>query len=427
MNASLVRLTARVRASDLVRHGSLVFAGIILANAFMYVYYALVGRIVGVAAYGVVSALFSATLIIATAPATMAATVVSRVAAGLYAQNAAGRLRRLGDLMSAASIALAALSLLSVAASSRVTASYLHIGTVAPVIATGFVLATAFALPLQRSLMQGTQHFREFSLSMIIETTGKAIAGPVLALWFGATGALAGLAVGAAISGVYNVIVLRRLYGARPERLRLNLRAMFGSSAAAGTAVIVINVLLFYDVILVRHIFPPVEAGLYGAASLVGRALYTVVSFIPTIVLPKAVAQVRATAPARPLLPLALGVAIAISGGALACIALIPGWIVGTLAGKAFVTAAPYVLPYTLALSLLALANIVAMYKIGIGKHAFVVPLCLVAIAEIVTIVIWHPTVSGVLLVLVVGHSGSFLATLLGVRSASRAAVPGDA
>jgi hypothetical protein len=70
VNASVGKLSARLRESDLVRHGSLVFAGIIVANAFTYMYYALVGRVVGVAGYGVVSALFSATLLIATTPAT---------------------------------------------------------------------------------------------------------------------------------------------------------------------------------------------------------------------------------------------------------------------------------------------------------------------------------------------------------------------
>ncbi len=413
--SSLGGLSARLRGNDLVQHGSLVFAGIVFANAFTYAYYALVGRVVGVAGYGVVSALFSATLLIATAPASVAATVVSRIAAGLHAAGELGKLRRLGDAMSAASAALGVLALAAVALAEPAIASYLHLAGVAPVWAAAAVLALGFALPLQRSVLQGTQHFSNLTISMIVETSLKALAGPLLALRFGVTGALAGLALGSAASVAYNAVVLRRLYASRPQRLGLDARRTFASSARTGSAVLAVNALLFYDVIVVRHAFDPLVAGLYGAAALAGRAVYTVISFIPTIVLPKATARAGAGAAAgRSLLFAALGTAGAIVAGALALIALFPGAIVAALAGRAFYAAAPYVLPYALALCLLALANIVAMYRIGIARLGFVGPLCAVAVVEIGVVTVWHPSPAAVLTVLVCGHGAALLATLAG-------------
>lgn len=247
------------------------------------------------------------------------------------------------------------------------------------------MLALAFALPLQRSVLQGAQHFSIYATSMIVETTLKAAAGPLLALRFGVTGALAGLAVGSAVSAVYNAVMLRRMYaGRRSARLRFDLRRMFVSSVGTGFAVLAINALLFYDVIVVRHAFDPVLAGLYGAAVLVGRAVYTVISFIPTIVLPKATARASTGAGrARSLLLAALGTAAAMVAGALAVTAVLPGAIVAAIAGRAFAPAAPYVVPYALARSFLAVANIVAMYQIGFSRLSFVVPLYAVAALEI--------------------------------------------
>ncbi|MGB8205638.1 MAG: polysaccharide biosynthesis C-terminal domain-containing protein [Candidatus Baltobacteraceae bacterium] len=390
-----------------------MFAGIIAANALTYVYYALVGRVLGVAGYGVVSALFSATLLIATAPATVAATVVTRIAAGLYAAKDHQKLRRLGDLVSAASAGLGIAAFLAVTVAEPAIASYLHLASIAPVLAAGAVLALAFALPLQRSVLQGTQHFSIYATSMIVETALKAATGPLLALRFGVTGALAGLAIGSAVSAIYNALILRRLYSGRPARLRFDLRRMFVSSAGTGSAVLAINALLFYDVIIVRHAFDPISAGLYGATALVGRALYTVVSFIPTIVLPKAAARAAAGAAGpRSLLAPALTAAAAIIAGALVVTAAAPGTLVAIIAGRAFATAGPYVLPYVLALSFLALANIVAMYQIGLARLSFVVPLCTAAASEIATITIWHPTIPAVITVLVCGHCAAFLTTL---------------
>ena len=405
----------RLQSSDFVRHGTLVFGAIVAANAFTYLYYALIGRIVGVEGYGIVSALFSATLLVAVPPATVAATVVARIAADLHATSDGPKLRRLGSNVSIASLLVGAAAFGWVAFAAAPITLFFHLQNTQPVIAAGAFLAFSFSLPAQRGVFQGAQTFRAFSISNIIEAVTKCAFGVVLALRFGPTGALYGLALGTVTATAYNSVALLTLYGRKTARLKLDLRRILMTSSGIGVSVLAVNALLFYDIIIVRHFFPPVIVGLYGAATLAGRAVYTVVSFVPTIVLPKASARAVAGGGTFKLLTAALATAAAIIGLSLAVVLVAPRLVVTVLAGKHFAGASVYVAIYTAALGALALANIVAMYNIGLRKFGFVVPLSAVAVAEICFVAVWHASIFQVLTIVLSGHLAAFGATLYSV------------
>ena len=298
-------------------------------------------------------------------------------------------------------------------------ATFLHLGSTLPVVITGVLFAFSVALPVQRGVFQGAQRFSAYSLSMIVEAGGKVVVAPLLALRFGIDGALAGLSIACFVAWGYNVVQLRR--SARgAARLRLDVRRIGVSSMNVAIAVLAINALLFYDVILVRHYFSAVTAGLFGAAALAARALYMVIAFIPTIVLPKATARRNLGRGARPLLIASLVTASLMVAVALAAAALAPRLIVSIIAGRAYANAGGFVLLYMGALGALALANVVTMYNIGLHRFDFVVPLALIACGEVIAVVSWHPDVHTTLSMLCIGHSLALLATLVRFRVTRR-------
>jgi O-antigen/teichoic acid export membrane protein len=291
----------------------------------------------------------------------------------------------------------------------------------------GVVLGLSYAIPVQRGVLQGVEDFNSFAISNIIECGVRFIASPLLGLRYGVDGVLVGLSIGNIAPVLYHVIVLRRL-GAAPARLKLDVRRIIATSTNVGVAVLAVNALLFYDVILVRHFFAPVTAGLYGATSLVGRAVFVVIAFVPTIVLPKASVRRSTGRSTQSLLAAALATGGAIVVAALVAVAVAPRLIVSILAGHAFADAAAFALPYVFAVGALALTNVVVMYKVGLHQFDFVVPLAIVAVLEIVSVSIWHATVYQLLLILCIGHAFSLATTLFGVtaaKPANRAGVVG--
>jgi O-antigen/teichoic acid export membrane protein len=172
------------------------------------------------------------------------------------------------------------------------------------------------------------------------------------------------------------------------------------------------TVLMFYDVPLIQHNFDPRSAGLYAAAALVGRAILSIITFVPTVVMPKATARAAAGQSTLPLLFVALGGAGAIIGFVVLISACVPTLVVTLVAGGRFAGAAPLVFEYAVASGALALASVVAAYRIGLHRYEFVVPCTAAALLEICALICWHPTLAAVLTVLISGHLVVLAATL---------------
>jgi len=404
-------LIEKIRNNDFLRHGAVVFAGLMLANVFHYLWYFEVSRLLGVAGYAIVTSLF-ASVLICSLPGLVVQTAIAKVAADLHARGDRPHLRRLSRLATLASLVVGALAFLLSLAFSSAIADYLHILDLRLIAASGVALMLTLVLYVQRGIYQGAQRFATFTVSSVIEAVGKAILGAALPLaGFGALGALVGLDIALALSFVYTTLQFRQ-FGEPAAVLVLPWRRIVATSSNIAMSVGAITVMALFDVILVKHYFPEREAGLYSAASLAGRALFTVLAFVPTIIMPKATARIAAGRSPRGLLAQASILVVLIGGTALALFGFAPGFVVAVIAGKAYLDAAPLVFPYGCALVLLASANIAAMYKIGLQRFDFTVPLLAVVIGEIVAVSLRHGSLPVVIQTLVVGHALAFAVTL---------------
>jgi O-antigen/teichoic acid export membrane protein len=405
---------ARLRGSEMVRHGAIVFGGFVVFNVLNYLFYMLIGRRAGVVVYGEVTSLASALLVLA-APAIVLQLIVARLAADLHAAGDTAALRRLSDVVTVwtlgAGVAVLALSVLA----RDPIARFFNLAEGAPVIASGAALAAFLTTYAQRGVLQGAHLFEAFSVSLVVEVVAKLGLGVALVGPFGPAGALSGYAIGLALSALYNLFALRRNFGAGRASIAFDRTTIVRIITGVGLGQLTLTVLTFYDMPLAKHVFDARSAGLYAAATVVGRAVIGACAFVPTIVLPKATARVAAGRSPLPLLVAAVAISAAVGGIAVLICALAPRFVVTTIAGGAFGDAAPLVLPYVVASGALSVASVVAAYNFGLHRYDFVVPAFAAAVAEIAVLVLWHPTPAAMIGVLAVGHSCILLATLYGV------------
>ncbi len=392
-------------------HSAIVFGGLVVANVFGYLFYVLVARMTIVSVYGEVFALGSALLVVG-APATVGQLIVARIAAGLEEDGARASLRRLGDLATLWSAAAGALVIVLAILARTQIAEFFNLAETAPVIAGAIATAALLVAYVQRGVLQGAHLFGSFATSLVCEAVVKVALIPILIPRFGVTGAMASVAAGLGVAAVFNVVSFHRKFGRGRARLALDRRTLVRIVTGVGLGQLTITVLSFYDVPLVKHAFDPQDAGLYGAAALIGRLVIGACAFVPTIVLPKANARVAAGRSPLPLLFAAIGMAAAIVAAVLLACAFVPGLVITVLAGHRFAAAAPLLLPYAFAFGALALATVVASYNFGLHRYAFVAPAAVVACAEIATLAMWHPSLTAVVGVLAAGHACLFAATL---------------
>ena len=404
-------MIAKLRSNDFLHHGAIVFAGLMMANVFHYLWYFEVSRLVGVAGYATVTSLFASVLICAL-PGGIAQTIVAKLAADLHASGDRAKLRTLANRLSLIGLGVGVFALVLTLIFRGAIADYLHINDLRLIIASGIALMLTLALYFQRGIYQGAQEFATFTISNVIEAVGKAALGAALPLaGFGALGALAGLDIALALSLVFTFLRFS-MFGPPAASLVLPWGRIIRTSSSIALSVSAISVMALFDVILVKHYFAAEIAGLYSAASLAGRALFTVLAFVPTVIMPKASARVAAGLSPRPLLAQAALLVLVIGGSALALFGLAPRFVIAVIAGRLYLDAAPLVFVYGCAVVMLAAANIVAMYKIGLHRFDFTVPIVAVMIGEIVAVSLRHGSLVTVIQTLVMGHAMALAVTL---------------
>ena len=410
-------MIARLRRSDILLHGAVVFGGVLVSNVFSYLFYVLIGRRAGVVVYGEVTSLTS-TLLVLGAPANVLQLIAARLSADFEAAGDLPGLSRLARTITRwtafAGAAVVAIAWIFQAPIAR----FFNLSESLPIVLTGAGIALYWMAYGQRGVFQGAHKFADLSVSIASEAIVKVVVGVALVASFGSAGALSGFAIGLGVGATYNMIRFARLFPRRGMALPYDGSMLARIFWGIGVGQLTLTALTFYDVPLVKHAFDKRSAGLYAAAALVGRVVVAANAFIPTIVLPKAAARVAAGRSPLPLLVAAVALATACGATALVASVAAPQLVVTAVAGRAFGDAANIVPIYVFAFGALSLATVVAAYNFALHRYHFVIPMSVAAAAEMLTLAFWHPSLSAVVGVLAVGHVCVFAATLYGVAAA---------
>ena len=291
-------------------------------------------------------------------------------------------------------------------------AAFFNLSSSEPIVISSLTFAFLCVVFAQRGVFQGSHRFEDLSATWLVEGVVKVGVGVSLVGVLGASGALLGLFASQIAAFAYSVVAMRIRFGTRRSAIALDRKLIMRVVSHVGLGQLTFTVLAFYDVPLIKHAFDARSAGLYAAAALVGRAVLAAIAFLPTLIMPKATARAAAGLSPLPLLGVAAGIAVIVVACALAAGALAPATVVTLIAGHAFREAAPLVLPYVAASGALALANVVAAYKMGLHRYDFVIPALVVAAIEVGVFAFWHPTLIAAVGVLLAGHVAILIATL---------------
>ena len=413
---SLRRFYYRLVRNDFLRDGSVVFAATMLANICNYLYHMLNSRILGVDAYGTLATLVAGYSIFGALVIMLNMTIVKLVAE-LHALQDIARLKTLYNTMLTACLSIAAAFLLLVILFAPWLCAYLHVDFLA-LLSSAVATSAAIVVPAIRGVLQGIQDYARFSSATIIETIVRLMGVGLAFLGWGAAGAMAGFALGSLAALVYSSIVVQRYFALHTaaSRLTLDLRRLVMTSAGVTFSTLALTTLGFVDMLLVKHFLDPQAAGLYSVLPLTGKVIIFSVSFVPTILLPKAVANVAKGENARAILWQAAGATAALSAGMLAIYGLMPEFVVRFMAGKAYLAIAPHVFLYGVATTFLAATTLVATYNVGLHRFAFVPRLCAVALGEVITLSISHGSVDAIVYAVLIWNALGLLVSILPSR-----------
>jgi O-antigen/teichoic acid export membrane protein len=171
------------------------------------------------------------------------------------------------------------------------------------------------------------------------------------------------------------------------------------------------------DVVFAKSVLTEHEAGIYGAASLIGRVILYLPAAIATVLLPKVAARSTLRQSTDEILAGSLAVTGAFCAAATLLYTLAPEFVVGLAFGDSYDDAAPLLWLFGLTMSGYALLNVLLFYHLGRGDRRFAWILMAGAVVEAVGFAIFQDspkelimvsavTALGLLVVheLVIGH-----------------------
>lgn len=373
------RLVARERTGDLamgfpvdplLRQGLVLTLSMALMNVANWLYHVVMSRALGPAGYGGLSALLGL-LFIMTVPATTIqmglSALVARREANQDAPFFANVLTRWLRGFLLFGLVLSSVPLLL----SPWLADLLRLASPVPVLIAGTVLISWLPLPVVRGLLQGVQRFWTLGASFITEGLLKLGAGVLLvSAGLGLSGAVAAISLGALGALALTMLGLRSRSDPRPVGVGPQDAVVFRSLLPYVVAVASFTLLTQSDVVLVKILFPPGEAGVYAAASTAGKIILYLTAPLAMVMLPEAVRRHVRNEGERPVLLRSARYAAAAGGALVAAYILVPRPIMHVLFGSAYLEGAP--LLWLVGLGMLAneLALLGVYYLLGTGRSA---------------------------------------------------------
>ncbi|MGA8441457.1 MAG: oligosaccharide flippase family protein [Candidatus Sulfotelmatobacter sp.] len=237
-----------------------------------------------------------------------------------------------------------------------------------PVLIWLLALGTAFYIPLgvRRGYIQGIHAFRPLAVNFMLE--GLVRLGGVFVL------IRMGLGVrGAVLASVLAVIVAYFFALPSPGLGSFRFRGLSISSREGLQAIVFFagqTVINNFDIVLVKHFFPPLEAGLYAAVALVGRLVNMCAWSVVNTMFPVSASAGADEHEASPVLFTSLSMVFLILSVLIFGLWMVPSFLWKTLFGAQFAVGnygmlAPLLILYAITAGIYSLSSVIITYEMS--------------------------------------------------------------
>jgi O-antigen/teichoic acid export membrane protein len=392
-------LLNRLKSDPVVRNGFIYLTGSVVVGLFGYVFHFATGRLLGPAGYSVVASAVAA-LYILTLPVVGLQLVSARFTSIAAARNQSSAilpmLLRITGFSLVGGLPIFALLVIF---SSQV-ARFLNLTDNRVVYLLALASLATLVVTINRGALQGLRRFIALSSNMLTDMAGRLVlAGVFIGLGFGALGAVAAIACGPALAYGQSFLLLRR--GAEGSALAGKIEGLGSYTVLATLTSVGTNYLFSADTLLAKHYLAADAAGIYAAASVLARVVYFLGLSVAGVMFPE-VATLHARDEAHfhvvdlsLLLVGGMGIALAITYFLFPYLVLLPY-------GASFEPARAYLGVFAVALTMLALGNLLINYFLSIARKVFVLPLLSACLLETGLIAFFHSSIWQILIMVLI-------------------------
>jgi O-antigen/teichoic acid export membrane protein len=210
--------------------------------------------------------------------------------------------------------------------------SYLRLPSASLVVFLAMGIAFYIPLGVTRGALQGTCEFGKLSVNFALEAIVKFIGALILISM--------GLGVNGAVIAIALSVMVAYFLPPVPEELRIAPGRAIPASFGEGMQAIIFFVgqvlINNIDILMVKHFFPPSEAGIYAAIALVGRVLYFAAWSVVSAMFPISAGAKRDDEHDKAVILIPLLAVGAICAGFIVVLRIFPATVLKTVFGAGF-------------------------------------------------------------------------------------------
>lgn len=364
-----------------------------------FIYNIIMSRMLGVADFGDLRALFSMIMLLSI-PLTAIQTMMAKFTAQYYKTDL-GKLKSLSIHTAILMLVIGFICMVIFGSLRYFLANYLKVSSANLIVLLGPLMLLTLIQPIILGIFQGLERFLLLGTGIFVGTILKLLLGVFfVSLGLATLGALYGL-IG---SGVLVILV----FGLVPiflfgkdigPKTSYNRHEVYTYSGYALGVLICFSIISQIDILIVKHKFLPLDAGLYACAAIIGKGFLFLPVPVVTVLFPKVVENNRTGRSSLPILTQSLFISLSLCIIGVAICFFFPQYLV-KIFGNKYTQAIPLVKIFGLATCPLALFYVLMNYFLSEYRLKFFY-YCLVACILAVAVLFTMPkTLNHFLLVL---------------------------
>ncbi len=388
-----------------MRHNAIFWAASLGVSFLNYLYYPILGRLLDPAAFGETQ-----TIISFFTQAGAFFQVLGLVSVGIITKYPDEKLRdKLTNEISRLALTLSLLFFGLTIVFSPLLKHFFHFGSIGPFLLLGLSLLVNVPLSFANAYLQGNNRFKALSAVNILGAVSKlTLSISLVLIGLKTLGAIGGLIIAQLIGLMYSLkmgkglrhFVAAHLHVQRPNLALLKPELPYALMVLATS--LTTNLLLSFDILVVKHYFSPVQAGLYTGISIISNIIYYITGPFAAVMIPSIKPSQTAAENYRTLRR-SLLITAGVGGAVLAVFLLVPHLVVLLLLGHKYALYANYLRGLAFSMFALSIANLLIYYHIGL-RHFLVAPTVLVGlVTTLVLLARAHATMGMVVRDLVIG------------------------
>ena len=275
MRDKAILIAKKFLRQELVKGSMYIFVGTMFANIFNFLFNLFMSRNLRVEDYGILTSLISLIGLVVTPVGAIIPTVVnfagSRFAKEEYEQVRVFFLKIIKPLILAGFILLFCFIVFT-----KTIGDFFHIKDQSLIVITGLIVFLGYIGIVNSGLLQAKLAFKFISFSNLVSSLLKLIAGVSLVLLgFKLKGVMWVIFISSAIPFAISFIPLKFLFKSQGNiSNKIHLKALFSYGIPSSLAALGLTSLISMDILLVKHFYDPLQAGIYAGLSLVGRVIF---------------------------------------------------------------------------------------------------------------------------------------------------------